>query len=295
MEIEEFVVEDPRIDLTSPSSQAPTVDNESHRAHKRTSKACLPCRRIHLSCDNQRPCSRCVNRKNVKCVEGEPRKKRSKKKKTEGNNNSSILSVDPQNANYNQLSGAFQSNSLTSSFVPSNDLNAAWDEFDKFISENGGWPNLLDSNPIDVPTPSRLSPFPSNIPDEFNLFSYTKQELQDLIDFFKTRTGEPPNKNTWDQIYNKITNLGQFISEEQRIQLQNDFEKDLEIVKRSSEKMQVPIVVQGRHSSVYYYNDAFKQLTGVDFECPTPLRTFTMANFLDDQTLRNLKMIIGEI
>jgi len=59
-------------------SELPNQSNGKKRNH--VTRACFHCQKAHVSCDNVRPCSRCIER-NKECTEGDS-KKRGRKKTT---------------------------------------------------------------------------------------------------------------------------------------------------------------------------------------------------------------------
>eukprot|EP01119_Soliformovum_irregulare_P017184 TRINITY_DN5061_c0_g1_i1.p1 TRINITY_DN5061_c0_g1~~TRINITY_DN5061_c0_g1_i1.p1 ORF type:complete len:426 (+),score=58.15 TRINITY_DN5061_c0_g1_i1:34-1311(+) len=72
----------PSIPLVSPFDLTNQVANGMKKVQKRVSKACLPCQRGHLSCDEARPCKRCVER-GKECVAGETKRRGRKKRSPE--------------------------------------------------------------------------------------------------------------------------------------------------------------------------------------------------------------------
>lgn len=64
---------------TSPAAAA--GKKKAHKKRKRTGRACVYCQKLHLSCDEQRPCSRCTKAgREDQCRDGK-RKRRGRKRK----------------------------------------------------------------------------------------------------------------------------------------------------------------------------------------------------------------------
>merc|ERR1711881_295174 len=58
------------------SSSAPRAQRTTRRTKAHVAKACQNCKKAHLSCDEQRPCTRCVaSGKQATCVDVEHKKR----------------------------------------------------------------------------------------------------------------------------------------------------------------------------------------------------------------------------
>jgi len=74
-----------RVDLGNQGSPIPLIQTEKFKTrskkYTRVKKACVPCSQAHVSCDSERPCSRCIKRGTLQLCCDAPGEKRGRKKK----------------------------------------------------------------------------------------------------------------------------------------------------------------------------------------------------------------------
>eukprot|EP01117_Protostelium_nocturnum_P003448 TRINITY_DN1448_c0_g1_i1.p1 TRINITY_DN1448_c0_g1~~TRINITY_DN1448_c0_g1_i1.p1 ORF type:complete len:332 (+),score=79.02 TRINITY_DN1448_c0_g1_i1:130-1125(+) len=236
---------------------------------RRISKACLTCRRDHLSCNNERPCNRCLC-KGRECLEAESRPRGPKRKRGIIDSNS-FPSVESSSTSFQSF------HSLESINVD----ESVWEDFEKQYSLDGEWLSFLDQyqNGEEVNEDGEeeeTSPLDLAIPEDHLL-----RELDSKI-------GTKVSKELCLRINSRLSKVKDFANNSQKRQLRLMFEKDLEEMKCSSSKMPIPVVLFGRGARILFYNDAFKDATGFEFELPTPLEDFQFMRIVDDQTLNDL-------
>eukprot|EP00158_Paraphelidium_tribonemae_P009072 Partr_v1_DN28761_c1_g1_i1_m62508 putative Transcription factor which regulates nonfermentable carbon utilization. Activator of gluconeogenetic genes (By similarity) len=87
---------DPQLSLST-ASTAPFTDDLSHQQpqnkRRKSTRACGPCRKAHVTCNESRPCTRCVKRNMADSCEDVPRKER-KSSGSHCQGHSSVTAID---------------------------------------------------------------------------------------------------------------------------------------------------------------------------------------------------------
>eukprot|EP01117_Protostelium_nocturnum_P004780 TRINITY_DN1734_c0_g1_i1.p1 TRINITY_DN1734_c0_g1~~TRINITY_DN1734_c0_g1_i1.p1 ORF type:complete len:357 (+),score=111.25 TRINITY_DN1734_c0_g1_i1:213-1283(+) len=284
---------------------------ESNHLNKRISKACLPCRNSHLSCNNERPCNRCQGR-HLECVDAVAKPRGPKKQKSPPLLEESRKrrgSFD-ENRNFNAEMGYLESQSFFYPHLNGEIIDGSWQasEVNKYYSFDGGWNNMMEESVASVNlfaqelTPS--FPFQISSPplqkttnqDELGPLDFPEIEaVAGLVSYAESRVGKNANQILWTKIHEKMSKLNQFLNADQKKQLKESVDKDLEELKSTSSKMQIPIIVMGRSARVMYYNDAFKEATGLDLEVPTPIGQYDFLKWIDDRTMLKMQSMIPQL
>eukprot|EP01119_Soliformovum_irregulare_P003540 TRINITY_DN1419_c0_g1_i1.p1 TRINITY_DN1419_c0_g1~~TRINITY_DN1419_c0_g1_i1.p1 ORF type:complete len:238 (-),score=26.56 TRINITY_DN1419_c0_g1_i1:325-1038(-) len=219
---------------------------EATLKRRNVSKACLLCRKSHLSCDLERPCSRCI-RKGLSCEEGES-KRRGRKRVERFGIDQRVVYSSPDFAFSDTLRDFWLHVYFTKLSLSSADGSPS-----KTIVRTTGISTLStmilqlddfakkDSSMVQVFPPfSRVEQFPEQTQQIMRRLATTTFELQDRIDVQLGREIERFN-STFDQV-------------------------------------NCPAMLYHRNAQILCVNSAMRELTGFTESLPTPFEHFRVAS-----------------
>jgi hypothetical protein len=132
-----------------PSLKESSSIKPTNKKRKRVSRACVYCQRSHMSCDEGRPCKRCLSRRmGEMCHDGRCRR-RGRKRKNE------LLSDNDSDKERDHLTRPLSPSPLRNERSPGSGASAsdvAGTEVERFIPLSPPTPNASDSVPTMTPT-----------------------------------------------------------------------------------------------------------------------------------------------
>eukprot|EP01119_Soliformovum_irregulare_P016174 TRINITY_DN4648_c0_g1_i1.p1 TRINITY_DN4648_c0_g1~~TRINITY_DN4648_c0_g1_i1.p1 ORF type:complete len:325 (-),score=34.68 TRINITY_DN4648_c0_g1_i1:128-1102(-) len=223
---------------------------------RNVSKACLPCRKSHLSCDLGRPCSRCVKRE-ISCEEGES-KRRGRKKIERSETVASIVNIYADPTFHDQLKDFWLHVFFTRLSIAQPPPESPTQQTlikSCGISPMSAMVLLIDDCTKKDSSLNQLLPS-WNKPDQY------PDQTQRIIATFGSTTSE---------IFDTHDLLVQ--EEVQRFQL-------------AFENVNCPAFLFARNSQILTGNTAMRELTGFDEPFPTPFEEYRVVSFMSWDTIR---------
>ncbi|PRP85046.1 ankyrin-2-like [Planoprotostelium fungivorum] len=236
----------------------------------RNRTACAACRKSHVSCDASksdtsdptrsgtisyavdRPCPQCV-RKGIPCEEPGPRRSQNRRRADDPYTHFDLTS-EPSS---DQLEGCLSGwdffdpeNAATSGCINSPVLSFSDSDYShiKF--------NQLLNATEDIPTPPSIS-HPSD--DKENIMKMKFQEAGIDMD---------DNTTVWKGIHETIDHFASLCTTEQKRKLWNSFRQSLEESIKSAASVEIPVIIWGKYTTIYYINKAYADTTGFPWGAP---------------------------
>eukprot|EP01119_Soliformovum_irregulare_P021192 TRINITY_DN7007_c0_g1_i1.p1 TRINITY_DN7007_c0_g1~~TRINITY_DN7007_c0_g1_i1.p1 ORF type:complete len:352 (-),score=73.81 TRINITY_DN7007_c0_g1_i1:150-1205(-) len=237
------------------------------RILRRVSKACLACKKGHVSCDNERPCRRCKE-KEIDCQDGEI-KKRGRKKRDE-DDMSSVLTLKMEPAmppDYASLEDFL----LWSKTGSVEDLPSALRSF-----------SLPEQNnkKLKLQTPSAIA-------NTFADIEFIK-EFEDKI-----LIPRAPDLQLFVKGMLEVEScLNALTPPERALMLKADIEATLKTLIPTFDAMNCAVLIWDKDLVIHYTNQEYKQATGFNEKVPTNPTDFAFARQLSIHGLR--QYILGK-
>jgi len=262
------------LNLNSDTSSVSSGDVDESPKSKRAVKACLQCQQSHLSCEDARPCMRCVHKNMAEsCVDGN-QKKRGRKRK---NDIEDLRLPTPHVVTNNAPSiGPFAvdlpiaATPEISQFLLFDFLFAPWDHVKKHLAQ----PDSSWNKPVEHESGRKFLDI-LTIP----FLEFVKQRLPptDSEALFKSFRHVDP----------LVQQLQKHLTKEIVEKVGVDFQNELQAAKQSFENFGAPTVVFDKESRVHFVNKAYTQLFGFSWLLPTPVEEYVWLAILSPASLRN--------
>lgn len=261
------------------------------RSH--VTKACVNCKKAHVSCDNARPCSRCQER-GKSCTDGDSKKRGRKKRNMIGSPISPTTPMSP-----------ISPVTLVKSEGPLPSLSTM-----AMMPAIQNLP-LSSSNNYILPIPdsadsAQLSDLPLDIFGEMFIFdgketSATSDQtaigptvIVSKDDFFLKQKEYllkrlPEVKflfETWSQVRDKMK-FRDVLSDEVIQTIKRDFDTYLNIFGMAFDQLGTPCIIWERCSVIRYVNQSFVDLTGFNNKIPTKVDEMAFSELLSSEGLKS--------
>jgi len=242
----------------------------------RVKKSCSSCKSSHLSCDQERPCTRCISRGISDSCSDIVQKKRGRKPTKLSPGESPASSFDFPDI-YREIDSNDLALALNSDYSRESYLNELLDLPNSLLLE-------IDAAPITPESIMRQSPSLRYLLEGKPLKNETPSNtlrlewMVDFLDIIKDWSQE-----TFDFYSNCIVHYNQMekaraeLTQEMVITILKDFDDTITQYKNTFENMTIPTIVYDQSDVVHYYNKAYSDLTGFTAPYPTERKNYAMS------------------
>jgi len=268
----------------SPKTDPPKKEK---KVIKRVSRACVACQKGHLSCDNGRPCKKCVER-GRECIDGES-KRRGRKKR----------GVDDEEET------AQQQHQILQNFAQINEANPTL--YNQMMGQNTSVNDLMgmlrDHTPMDLPQESIsifsevfLAPYehpnkrPKNLSAE-NYFTNHLVRLKRREEALKIRMPDLAQKMIphHQKVVTTLKKIQEQLNHEILLHLLEETDREMRATITKYSDLGVPVLVWEKGSTLLWANQAYTDLTGLEVTVFDPDDTTNDVTYLDEMDETGLR------
>lgn len=243
----------------------------------RVSRACVPCQKGHLSCDNGRPCMKCKSR-SIDCFDGIP-KRRGRKRKNDPTS-PQITNPIPQSINVSPIDSRIPNNNLQSIGLE-NFVDTLLGNGELELSEENiqMFSDAFFSSFSDEPN-KRTCESERDLRD--HLQQYNEMILSKVPELYSgIMKIQEVGRNAFLKIREKMTVEPNVLS-----RIQTDVNFLISSLSASLEILGAPALIWERNLSICHANKAVRDLTGFSAKLPTPYEEFAVSELLSPMGFR---------
>jgi len=241
---------------------------EKKRFH--VTNACLNCKKLHVSCDSERPCNRCVER-NKECCYGES-KKRGRKKQVE-------LHPSPNSPpNPSPPPAVSQNMGLMETEVDPPGLDVGSEPFELDFLED-----LFLSKPFENVEPPVQKIEKNETPSTFS-------RADSCVKLHEILIRKLPDKAALIDanalpMHNQLVAIREGLNPEAVMEIMRSFETYITNFGGLFNELGTPSLIWERSGIIHYMNQAYLDLTGFNSPIPTPVDDFAFIEALSNEGL----------
>eukprot|EP01119_Soliformovum_irregulare_P003679 TRINITY_DN1459_c0_g2_i1.p1 TRINITY_DN1459_c0_g2~~TRINITY_DN1459_c0_g2_i1.p1 ORF type:complete len:447 (-),score=70.33 TRINITY_DN1459_c0_g2_i1:154-1407(-) len=267
----------------SPKTDPPKKEK---RVIKRVSRACVACQKGHLSCDNGRPCKKCIER-GRECIDGES-KRRGRKKR----------GVDDEEE-------TIQQDQILQNFAQINETNPTL--YNQMMGQNTSVNDLMgmlrDYAPMDLPQESIsifsevfLAPYehpnkrPKNLSAE-NYFANHLLRFKRREEALKIRLPDLAQKMAphHHKVVSTFKKIQQQYNHDVLLHLLEETEHELKVTIEKYSDLGAPVLVWEKGSTLLWANQAYTDMTGLEVTKFDPDDITNDVTYLDEMDETGLR------